>query len=429
MDKLLFKRILIGTLTALMLIYVIYLLFSANFNVIQTENATKITVTDKIYSEGFIVRNEEYIKNDSKGYIAYELGDGGDIEADGIVAKIYNSSSDAVARQEIESIEEKINNLTALTTSYYSQSTGLDVVDNELNNQIISFLGNINKCRFTTAESDLNNLLSSINKRQLITGQVTDFSTKITELSSKKQSIENSSSESTGLIKSPKAGYFVSACDGFEKSVDYSKIAEISVEDYDNIKASTVPENVIGKVVRSPNWYVVCKVPADDALNLSFFENEDGVTIEMPFSSTESIPATIVKINQTDSESDAVVIFKCNYMNSDLADARKESVEIGIQEFTGLRVSKQALHDDVVIKHSEDENGNSKKETKKVQGVYVLHGSEIQFKEVSVMYSGSDYVICDPDPEDGVLFNGETVQLYDKVVTQGDKLYDGKIVN
>lgn len=429
MDKLLFKRILIGALTALILIYVIYLFLSANFNVIQTENATQMTVTDKIYSEGFIVRNEEYITNDSKGYIAYELGDGGDIEADGIVAKIYNSSADAIARQEIESLEKQINNLTVLTRSYYSESTGLDVVDNQLNNQIISFLANINKCRFTTAENDLTNLLSSINKRHLITGQVTDFSAKISELEAEKQRIENSSSESIGLIKSPTAGYFVSVNDGFEKSVDYSKITELSVEDYDNIKPVKVPENVIGKIVGNLNWYVVCKIPAKNALNLSFFENEDGVTLEMPFSSTDSIPTKIVKINQKDSESDAIVIFECNYMNSDLADARKESVEIGIQEFSGLRVSKQALHDDFVTKYSEDEDGNSKEETKKVQGVYVLHGSEIQFKEVSIIYSGSDYVICNPNPDDGVLFNGETVQLYDKVVTQGDKLYDGKIIN
>ncbi len=429
MDKLLFKRILVGALTALILIYVIYLFFSANFNVIQTENAVQVTVTDKIYSEGIIIRNEEFIENETKGYVTYEIADGADIKADGIVAKVYDNSTDAVARQEIESIEEQIENLTNLTSSYYSESTGLDVVDNQLNNQLISFLGNINKCMFTTSENDLNDLLSSINKRQLITGQVIDFSEKISELREEKQNLENSSSESIGTIKSPTAGYFVSVNDGFENSVDYAKITELSVEDYDNIKADKVPENAIGKIIKNLNWYVACKVSAEDALNLSFFENEDGVTVEMPFSSTESIPAKIIKINQKDSNSDAVVIFECNYMNSDLADSRKESVEIGIQEFTGLRINKQALHDDYVTKYSEDEDGNSKEETKKVQGVYVLHGSEIQFKEVSIMYSGSDYVICNPNPDDNVLFNGETVQLYDKVVTQGDKLYDGKIVS
>ena len=55
MDKLLFRRILVAGLTALAIIYVVYLLLSANFNVIPTENAEQVTVTDKIYSNGYII--------------------------------------------------------------------------------------------------------------------------------------------------------------------------------------------------------------------------------------------------------------------------------------------------------------------------------------------------------------------------------------
>lgn len=429
MDKLLFKRILLGALTALILIYVIYLFVSANFNVIQTENATQMTVTDKIYSRGFIVRNEEYIKNTSEGYIAYELNDGDDVEANGVVAYVYPNSTDAVSRQKIETLDKQITSLTTLTKSYYSDSVDLDAVDSQLNNKIINFLGNVNKCNLSLAGENLDSLLYTINQRQLITGQVHDFSAKISELEAEKESLENTSSKSIGTIKSPKAGYFVSVLDGYEEVIDCSSITDITVEDYDNIASADVPSDAIGKIVSDLNWYVVCKVSANDALNLSFFENEEGVTLEMPFASTGSIPAKIIEINQETSDSEATVIFQCNYMNSDLADARQESVEIGIQEFTGLRVSKQALHDDYVTKYTEDENGEDKTEQKKVQGVYVLHGSELQFKEVSIIYSGNDYVVCDPDPDDGVLFNGETVQLYDKVVIEGDKLYDGKIVS
>ena len=39
MDKLLFKRILVAALTILALIYVTYLLISANFDMYPTENA------------------------------------------------------------------------------------------------------------------------------------------------------------------------------------------------------------------------------------------------------------------------------------------------------------------------------------------------------------------------------------------------------
>ena len=75
-----------------------------------------------------------------------------------------------------------------------------------------------------------------------------------------------------------------------------------------------------------------------------------------------------------------------------------------------------------------DDNDNKHTEKKKVQGVYVLYGSEVQFKQISILYAEDDYVICDAAPDKDELFNGETVSLYDKVILKGDDLYDGKVI-
>lgn len=95
-----------------------------------------------------------------------------------------------------------------------------------------------------------------------------------------------------------------------------------------------------------------------------------------------------------------------------------------------LRTSCQqkAIHDDYVEKTTYDDKGNEHKESKKVQGVYVLYGSEVQFKEISIVYAGNDYVLCDSSPTDGTLFSGETISLYDQIITEGDDLYDGKVI-
>ena len=63
MDKLLFKRILVAALTLLALVYVAYLLISANFDMYPTENAIQVTVTDKIQSNAFIIRDENILDN------------------------------------------------------------------------------------------------------------------------------------------------------------------------------------------------------------------------------------------------------------------------------------------------------------------------------------------------------------------------------
>ena len=58
----------------------------------------------------------------------------------------------------------------------------------------------------------------------------------------------------------------------------------------------------------------------------------------------------------------------------------------------------------------------------------MLYGSEVQFKQISILYADDDYVICDTSPDEDELFNGETVSLYDKVILKGDDLYDGKVI-
>ena len=140
------------------------------------------------------------------------------------------------------------------------------------------------------------------------------------------------------------------------------------------------------------------------------------------------MPASIYRIHQETPDSDALVILECDYMDEGLIEARQEPVEIGLGTYTGLRISKRAIHDDYVTKTTYDENDNKHTEKKKVQGVYVLYGSEVQFKQISILYAEDDYVICDTTPDEDELFNGETVSLYDKVILKGDDLYDGKVI-
>jgi hypothetical protein len=67
--------------------------------------------------------------------------------------------------------------------------------------------------------------------------------------------------------------------------------------------------------------------------------------------------------------------------------------------------------------------------TERVQGVYVVYGAELVFKQVSIAYAGDDFVIINEQPDKGVLLNGTTVSMYDKVVIEGGgDLFDGKIV-
>lgn len=426
MDKLLFKKILIAFLTVLALIYVVYLLLSANFNMYPTENAVRTTITEKIYSNGFIIRDETIIPNNSNGVLSYSCANGEEVKANGEIAKIYANESDAVSQSIADSLEKKKKALVDLQSTNVLGSVGLDTINNDISNNLISFYNNVNDNDINSAFTHSSDLLYSINQRQLYTGKVKNFSTEIADLQSQIDTLRNSSGDSIGTLTTEKAGYFTEFCDGYENSLKYKDVDRLTLDDLHNIEISSVPSNTAGKIISSLNWYVACEVTADQATSLSLWDGN--VSLLLSGASNEAVPAEIFRIHQPSQDDNALVILSCDYMDDSLIDTRNEPIEIGLGTYTGLRVNKKAIHDDYVTKVTYDDNNNKHTETKKVQGVYVLYGSEVLFKQISIIYADDDYVICDTTPDDGVLFNGETISMYDQVILEGDDLYDGKVI-
>ena len=430
MDNLLFKRILISILVVALVAYVGFLFVNANFgNSIETEEIIKVSNPDVINADCYIVRDESYLYNNNSGVMSFNVNDGDNVSVGQKIADIYSNENDAVSIRRIKEIDKEIKNLQTLSNSNFKDSVGLDSVNNLINDSIIDLLDNTNKCDYTGSKKAVDNSLYYINERQIVTGQSKGFKAKISQLESEKQSLINSCSSSIGAIKTDKAGYYVSKADGYENTLKYKNVKNLTVKDLKKVKKKMVSSNVIGKIITNPVWYVVCQIDKDDAIKLSKMQGTDEkVTVTLPFISKDSIESRIYSINQDSKNSGAVLVLACDYMNPDIANIRHENVNISTLNYSGLKVSKRALHEDYVTKTVEKKNGETVEKRKKVQGVYVLYGSELVFKEISITYSTSQYVLCNPTPEEGVLFNGKTVQLYDQVVIKGDNLYDGKVV-
>lgn len=435
MDKILFKRIIIGVISALILIYVIYLFVSINFDSMQLEYANHMEVTDGINTTGFVIRNETYVTNTADGVVYYQTKDGEKILKNGIVAKVFSNEADAAAYQKISQIDDTITRLTELNKSYSKTTSGFETVSNQLNLKLEDFILSLNQKKYADLDAGLNNLIYSINERKIVTGEIANFDDTIQELKQEKETI-STGRDSIAEIKAAKAGYFSTTVDGYETCYKYENVEKITATDLEAIKKiNSVPDNVIGKIASDLNWYIVCKVSAQEALSLSLGPKQ--VTLDLPFASSESLPAEVVAINQASKEDDGVVVLKCSYISEQISKIRDETVHIGISAYEGVRVSMQALHDDYVTYEVTDEDGNTVldkdgnavTEKKKVQGVYVLYGNKLIFKQVSIVYSGSDFVLCDTDPEEGKILNGNTVKLYDQVVVKGGDLYDGKIIH
>ena len=425
------SRIIIGVLSATLIISIIFIFVTTNFmgsDSVVTETVYKATVSDSISTTGFVIRDEEYIKNSSGGVLVYQVSNGEKITANGTIANIYSSEADAVNFQRICDIDEEISELEALNNVLSSANVGLDSVNNRLDQKLTSFINTVNNRDFESISSVESDLLSAIYRKQIITGDQKNFDNKIEELKAEKESLENSSNDSTGEITTENAGYFVSSIDGFEKSFSIDDLDQISYSDLNEVKADSVdPDNFVGKVIKGVNWYLACPVSNEQAVAIT--HSNSSITVKIPYATSASIPAKVVCVNEFADEDKAVAIIECNYMSPALSQIRNEAVEIELNTYEGLKVSKAALHDDIMTKTVTDENGEQTTKESKIQGVYVKYGNQIIFKQVYIIYSDEDYIICSENPSNDVLFNGTTIELYDEVVIEGEDLYDGKLID
>lgn len=422
-------RIVAGISIALVLVFVIFLFVTTNFlgnNLLVTETAYRAVAYDVVKSSAVVVRDEAYIPASSSGVLVYSVSDGDKVTANGTIATAYRSDGDVVNRMRIRELDERISYLEALSTVTQSANIGLDTVNNQLNEKLLSLIGQLNSRSFNYLSDIEDELLTSISRKQILTGEQGSFDDKIAQLKAEKSSLELSTGAPIGKVTSSSSGYFVSSVDGYENCVDIESLDEFYYSDFQKISAADIdPDAYLGKVIRGVNWYLVCPVTADEATNIS--HNSTTVSVRMPYALSEEIPAKVLYVNNLASQDKAIVVLECNYMSEALSKIRTETVEIVVSSFEGLKISKSAIHDAELTRTVTDDSGAEHTESKVVQGVYVEYGNELRFRQIVIAYAGDDYVICNENPDRDLLFKGSTVTLYDQVVTEGADLYDGKL--
>ena len=422
-----FQRVVIVLLAVLLLVFIGYQIWRVNHSTVVTETATYASLSDTIQAQGVIIREETTVSQTTEGVITYRVTDGAKVAKNALIATVYDTAEDAATQQKRAQLEAQLAALeelnSAKTTTAY---TNPDKLDKDIHTRLYTLIDAIQSRSREQIDSNKNAVLKSINTRQIVTGQVTDFNNKIQAVQDRITALGTVKGVKKGEITAQNAGYFVSSTDGYENRFPYSTATQLSVSELREKQQQppeTQSDSVIGKICGAYNWYIACIVPAETA---GRFQAEAQVTVQMPFVSAADVPATVEAVNYSGEE--AAVIFRCNYMSSTLSKVRQETVQINIHTYTGIRVSQQAVRFQTVLKEETDENGNTTTVSKEVKGVYIVYGNAIKFVEIVPLYSSNNYVICDPNPDKKTLMTDSALALYDAVVIGGKDLYDGKMV-
>ncbi len=393
-------RIFLITLVA---VFVFHQVYSSLYKPVTTESASFFETVDGLKINGTIIRRESIITCNTKGSLHFAIGDGTRVAKDGAVAYVYGNDEASIALSTISEIRNQIKDIEDMIAYNDLQAVDLDLINNKVDKAVNGVVLGTRGGNLSGISQELNELLSAVNRRQLITGEQTDFTAKLESLNAQLSSLESSLPSPKGSITAAQSGYFVSGTDGYETVLTGEDLSLITPEFLSSVKPKKTPQNAIGKIVSDYEWYIAATVSLNDSLK---FKEEDALTINTSIKSHSSLSVTVEKINVSEAGDTATVIFSCQQMSNELANLRTGAMTVVSNSYSGLKVSRRALR---VV------DGKS--------GVYVVSGRSVKFVPVNVIYRADDYIICEQQ-----VSNSSVLRLYDEVVVKGRNLYDGKVV-
>ena len=258
-------------------------------------------------------------------------------------------------------------------------------------------------------------LLVILNKRYLVVNALKDFGNVVEALEGQKTSLSTSSASGDSIL-APESGYFYSDVDGYESILTPQLLQEGSVDSIISaINSDPLPveKNVVGKIASEYEWYTVCIADKDIS---QLFSSGEYYDVSYPYSVGHTVKSLLSnKIVQNDSEK-VILVFQSSSNNESFNFMRSQVAEVKLDEFSGLRVHKDALR---IVEGQE--------------GVYVLNGNTIEFKRANKVYENDGYYVIsvnDPlsDLPEEEQSDFEYLEMYDAVINNGKELYHGKTI-
>lgn len=411
------------------LIFILYHLCVIIFSGIKTETARFVQVFDSIDAQAYVIRDEKIIKDDLSGFVNFTLTDADKIEKNGVIALVYSSENQGLLSKKSEIIKNEINRLENLKNFGFALSSTPSSIDQQAYWELNNFIKNTCNYEFNKLSKRRNNILYLLSERQIVAGQNLNLSEKISQLSNELKQINSQINGNVKKVLAEESGFFVGNTDGHESDFDYDNVLKITNEQVDSLlkgENSRKNNKNSAKLVTNSKWFVVCNLKKDDALQLNV---DQYVELFMPLASANRLKAKVVAINQLDKNSPAAIVFQCDDIDKNILSIRNEPIKINIAEYKGISVSKSAVHEKKLSRTIvDDESGKEKTEEKLVKGVYIKHGKQLVFKEIDIIFSADDYVICNANENKSKLFSENTIKEHDEIVVKGKDLYDGKFV-
>lgn len=408
-DRLL--KVLAAAAAVIIVIFFAAEIYSLAGRTLGTQTVYEQTVLETVDAEMFVIRNEVLLATNSTG-VTVPIADNAERVSKGSsIAAIFPSEAAAENFVKVSSLTSKLETYQKIDNQLRLAEVDMDKLTAEINSEFESILDSAYENDYSNLAEHKLSFSEKLSRKQISLDVAVDCKTKIAELQNEISAL-NSASTPTEIITADASGYYVSREDGYENIITADEIDSLTPEMLEEAFKSKKKEPAagsIGKVIDGYNWFIATIIDSADATK---FKVGKSVKLILDDSTNDYITTYVHSVNNFDGNK-SMLVFRCNLMNEKLAELRKVEGKIIVKEFTGLKVSRDAVR--------LDENGNS--------GVYIRRGNIVNFRSLNIIYSEDEFVIASkPSEESGIKLEYTHLKLYDEVIISGKELKDGMVI-
>ena len=360
----------------------------------ETEEAVLYTVNENISFKGMFLRDERVIKydNTTDGVVNYLYNDGLKVSENSAIAKVYSNEDQIYYRNRLKRLRKVLSNLKRAQSPGTTNYVQAEALRNNIENSYLSVTNMIQKKNYSSISSESDDMLYTMNIYNIVTGRTENFKPTIKQIKSEIKELKTKIEAPIDSVMSSSTGYFVKSVDGYEASVSYDDIENMSTGELKKLLdiEPEVPENAVGKLLKSYEWKFLGIIK-----NTNKFLINDGLSIRFN-SSNKVYGVTVDSIKPIDNTDTSIIILSCNELDETVLSSRFDNAELIFDEYTGIKLPREAIRF----------QGDQK-------GAYVMLGQNITFKKIDVIYEGDDYVLSKNTSDDNYLL------LYDQILLEG----------
>lgn len=377
----------------------------------DTQTAYEQTVLDTMDAEMYIIRDETILNTTSTGVIVPLAENAERVSKGSTIAASFPSEAAAENYVKVQSLNKKLDAYQKIDSQLKLANIDIGKLTDEIDSDFESMLNAAYNNDYSTLGEVKLSFSEKLSRKQISFGTDVDCAEKIAEIQNEISAL-NSTGTPSEIITAEESGYYVSKLDGFENVLTSNDIDSLTVEMLDkafNGKKSEISDSSIGKIIDGYNWYIATVIDSSEAGSFT-----KGKSVRLMFDDSGKNPVkTVVHLVKNFDSSKTLLVFRCNLMNEELAALRKVDGKIVLNEYTGLRVDRDAVR--------LDEEGNS--------GVYVRTGNMVNFRSLNIIYSEDSYVIAaKPSADSGIKLSHTHLKLYDEIIISGKELSDGMVI-